>query len=63
LRQRAALVAQKLEKYFAIVDTKGDDGKGAEGFWNAIPGASHGQTSLGRLTRKGACRAKVCAWK
>ncbi len=38
-----------------------------EGYWNEEQGATHAQTSLGALTRQGACwqnaQAKVYAWK
>lgn len=51
--------------YFAIVEVTGKDQ--GEGFWNEERGATHAHTSLGALTRQGACwqnaQAKVCAWK
>ncbi len=51
--------------YFAIVSIVGKNI--GEGFWNKEKGASHAHTSLGNLTKKGACwqngKAKICAWK
>lgn len=50
--------------YFAYVNLTDD---GAEGWWNEERTATHAHSSLGTLTRNGACwendRAKVCAWR
>ena len=50
--------------YFAYVNLTDD---GAEGWWNEERTANHAHSSLGTLSRNGACweneRAKVCAWR
>jgi hypothetical protein len=51
------------EKYFAQLQRSGAE---AQGHWNETPGSTHAHTSLGTMTRQGACwsnaEAEICAW-
>jgi hypothetical protein len=51
-------------KYFAYVNMESD---GAHGYWNETPDSNHAETSLGILTRHGACwenaTARDCAYR
>lgn len=51
------------ESYFAQLSRSGNE---ASGFWNGSRGSTHAQTTLGAMTRDGACwksaDAAICAW-
>ncbi len=51
------------EQYFAQLLR---DGPGGVGHWNKTPGSTHAHTTLGNMTRNGACwsnaEAAICAW-
>jgi hypothetical protein len=57
---------ERSNDYFAQVDVSAD-GHFAEGLWNANIHATHAQSELGRLTRRGACwvnaRVRICHWR
>jgi hypothetical protein len=50
--------------YFAIVNV---DAQGAEASWNEDIRATHAQSMLGKVARKGGCwvnrRTRICLWK